>query len=177
MNNFLINDDLLWDYADDLLDPAAKQQVDAYILQYPEWKMRLDAVLAEKKALFGAHTLEKPFPGFADHVMAAWTSGQVEDFATAAKNKGRDWIVYAVAAVFGLFILMPILAFCVTLMQGGAPVNLPVELPNMPTYDWMALLQLPMLQYAAYLLLTFLALRLAERFLLQTFAPKRMAAH
>lgn len=176
MNNFLINDDLLWDYADNLLEPAVKQQVDAYLKQYPEWQMRLDAVLAEKKNLFGAHTLEKPFSGFADHVMAAWTSGQVEAFAASAKTKGRDWIVYAVAAGFALFILMPILAFCVTLFQ-GEPVNLPVELPNMPTYDWMALLKLPMLQYAAYLSLTFLALRLAERFLLQTFAPKRMAAH
>ena len=96
MNNFLLNDALLWDYADGLLDPTAKQQVDAYLKQHPEWKARLEMVLAEKKALFGAHALEKPFPGFSDHVMAAWTTGQVEAFAASAKAKGRDWIVYGV---------------------------------------------------------------------------------
>ena len=175
MNNFLLNDALLWDYADGLLDPTAKQQVDAYLKQHPEWKARLEMVLAEKKALFGAHALEKPFPGFADHVMAAWTTGQVEAFAASAKAKGRDWIVYGVAAGFGLFILAPIVAMCASLFQGES-IGLSIELPKMPVFDWAALLQLPMLQYAVYLSLTFLAWRLAERVLLRTLAPRRCAA-
>lgn len=175
MNSFLLDDALLWDYADGLLDPNAKQQVDAYLKQHPEWKARLEAVLAEKKALFGAHALEKPFPGFADHVMAAWTTGQVEAFAGSTKAKGRDWIVYALAIGFGFFILVPIVAMCASLLQGGL-VDLPIDLPEMPTFDWAALFRLPMLQYAAYLSLTFLALRLAERVILRTFAPRRIAA-
>lgn len=171
-----INENLLWDYADGLLDAAARREVEALVKQHPEWQAHLNAILQEKATLFSAPLLEKPASGFADRVMAAWAGGQVESFAAQAGKQGRDWIVTAVTAVFGLFIAVPLMAFLFEALKSGWQ-GISVDTPELlPTIDWEQWFQLPVLQYAAYLLLTFLALRLAERVLLQTFASKKAVA-
>lgn len=122
-NHFLLTDDLLWDYADDFLPADEKQRVDAYLRQHPEWQKRLDALLAEKRALREL-PLESPRPGFAESVMAAWAVEQVQVNTKVALRK-KDWVVYAVTGVFGLFILGAVIALVVALLQSAAPVELP----------------------------------------------------
>ena len=176
MNNMPMNQDLLWDYADGLLDAATRREVEAFIKQHPEWQAQLHAIQQEKATLFGAPLLEKPAPGFADHVMAAWAGKQVESLAVQAQKQGRDWIVTAITAVFGLFIAVPLIAFLWEAVKSGWQ-GISVDTPELlPTVAWEQWAQLPVLQYAASLLLTFLALRLAERVLLQTFAAKKAVA-
>ena len=158
-NNFLLTDDLMWDYADGFLETKEKARVDAYLRQHPEQRERLDAILAEKRA-FAALPLEKPKPGFADRVMAAWAAERAYARATAPR---KDWMVYIISAVFGLFIVS---AMVVAGMQ-ETPAQLLVELPKVPDYDWSELFSNPILQYGLYFGLTLLSLKLVEQYLHQ----------
>lgn len=159
-NNFLLNDDLLWDYADGFLNDEEKIRVDAYLRQHPEWQERLEAILAEKRA-FHATPLEKPKPGFSDRVMAAWAA---ETHASYAANaKGKDWIIYLISSVLGLFICA---AFVVAGMQ-AAPTNLPVEMPEMPTYDWSQIFGNQVLQLGLFFMLALITLKFVEKYLEQ----------
>ncbi len=160
-NNFFLTEDILWDYADDFLSTEEKVSVDAYLKQHPEWRERLEAIMAEKRA-FSALPPEKPKPGFSDRVMAAWASEQAH-IRVVSPAKGKDWILYIISAVFGLFILS---AMVMTGVQ-GAPAELPVELPQAPAVDWSKILSNPVLHYSLYLVLTLLALKVFDQYLHQ----------
>ena len=82
-NNFLLTEDMLWDYADGFLPQEEKMQVDAYLRRHPEHQSMLDTILAEKKA-FAALPMDRPKPGFTDRVMAAWVAEHPQ--STHAEN-------------------------------------------------------------------------------------------
>jgi hypothetical protein len=166
-NNFMLSDDLLWDYADGFLAAEEKIRVDAYLRQHPEWQERLDAILAEKRA-FHAMPLEKPKAGFSDRVMAAWAAETHANYAATAK--GKDWIIYLISTVLGLFICA---AFVVAGMQ-AAPEKLPVEMPKLPAYDWSQIFGNQVLQYGLLFALTLLTLKFVERYLEQRRALYRL---
>jgi hypothetical protein len=159
-NNFMLTDDLLWDYADDFLSAEEKVRVDAYLRQYPEWQERLDLILAEKRA-YAAMPLEKPKPGFSDRVMAAWATETHANYAATAK--GKDWIIHLISMVLGLFICA---AFVVAGMQ-AAPANLPVEIPKIPAYDWGTVFGNQILQFGLFFALALMALKFVEKYLAQ----------
>lgn len=163
-NHFLLTDDLLWDYADGLLSLAEKQQVDAYLQQHPAWQHKMEAVLTEKKS-FSQLSLSKPHPGFSDRVMAAWA---LEHVGKKSASAGQDWIIRAIVIVFGLFVLTPLIAMVVIGLQTALPVvSLPVELPSAPKINWNKMLGHPALYYSVLLGMTYLVLRLLEKFLQQ----------
>lgn len=159
-----VNEELLWDYADGLLADDQRVQVEAWLLQHPEGQQLVEQIRAEKRALFEV-PLEKPNGGFADRVMAAWAMEQVHAQGAKAVTRHKDWVIYGIAGVFGLFILTPIVALIVTLIQTQfeAPA-LPVDY-TMPTVNWELVFGNSAFHYAAYLMLTFLLLRFAEKFI------------
>ena len=160
-NHFMITDDMLWDYADNFLSAAEKQQVEAYLAQHPEWQTRLGMILHEKQELH-ALSLESPAPGFTDRVMAAWATEQVKQKASAQPN---DWIIRLIALVFGLFILTPVVVMVVAVLQ-AAPGALPsVALPELPVVRWETWIASPILQYGLMLLLAFAGLRFMDKLL------------
>lgn len=157
-NNFFLTDDILWDYADGFLSGEEKSRADACLARHPEWRERLELILEEKRA-FRMLPLETPKPGFSDRVMAALASEQVRmEAVTPAKRK--DWIIYVISAVFGLFILT---ALIMTGMQ-STTVEIPVELPQLPDIDWQDIAASPMLQYGLYLVMTLLALKVLDKY-------------
>jgi anti-sigma factor RsiW len=162
-NNFLLNDELLWDYADGLLDSTQQQQVNAYLEQHPGWKARLDAILSEKK-LFSTLPLEQPKSGFADRVMTAWA---LEQGMQSAAKPGQDWVLRLIPALFALLILSPL----VSLLGGSAPsINLPVEalpfkLPNFHLEMLEAMASSSVLFYTVLFVMVILTLRVFEQFL------------
>lgn len=168
-NNFQVTDELLWDYADGFLSREEKYQVEAFLRQHPEWQERLQAIRSEQQALFNV-PMEKPRADFADRVMAAWATETVHNHAKS-KAHGRDWIIIAIASVFGLFILTPIVVMVVAALQSSAP-----EVNNQITgVDWGNVASMPAVQYATYLGLTFLMLRFAEKWFTQRSAPLKAA--
>lgn len=160
-NNFLLTDDLLWDYTDGFLSPPQQQQVEVYLQSHPEWAERLNHILAEKQDLFSL-TLETPNAGFADTVMAAWAA---EHVGAKAKAKGGDWIIRLIAVVFGLFILVPVVVMVFAALE-VSPDQLPsFELPALPAVDWAAWATNSFLQYGLLLTLAFAGLRFLEKLL------------
>lgn len=157
-NNFFLTEDILWDYADDFLSPEEKLRVDVYLKQYPEWRAQLDAIMAEKRS-FAAMPLEKPAPGFSDRVMVAWASEQAHVRATSP-GKGKDWILYVISAVFGLFICSAM----VMIGLQGAPEKMPVEMPQVPVAEWGKIASNPVLHYGLYFILTVLALKVVDQY-------------
>jgi hypothetical protein len=170
-NNFLLTDDLLWEYADGLLDAAGKAHVDAYLRERPEWRERLEMVLAERRALLDL-PMAKPKAGFADGVMAAWVAEQVGAGAQSPA-KGRDWAMYAIAGVFGLFLLSLLVALLLSASSIPIPDGYAAELPML---DWAGLLSSAFVRYALLLTLGFVGLRFLEKYL-QTHFAARLAAH
>lgn len=170
-NNLMLSDDLLWDYADGFLTAEEKARVEAALANHPEWCERLEAVQAEKRA-FHALPLEKPKPGFSDRVMAAWATESHSAYVATAK--GKDWVVYLVSTVLGLFICV---AFVVAGMQAG-PKTLPsgLEVPKVPELQWEQVVGNVAVRYGAYLMLAVLMLKLVERYLQQRRALDRLKA-
>lgn len=166
----MLTDDLLWDYADGFLAADEKTRVEVYLRQYPEWQERLDAIMAEKRA-FHALPLERPKPGFSDRVMAAWAAESHATYVAAAK--GKDWIVLLISAILGLFICA---AVVVAGMQ-SAPAQLPVEIPEVPTYDWSKVFDNQILQFGLFFVLALITLKFAEKYLEQRKTLEKLKAH
>jgi hypothetical protein len=164
-NNFLCTDDMLWDYADGLLGPAEAQRLEAYLRQHPEQRERLEAIRAEKRQ-WAALPIEQPDPGFADRVMAA-LAAQQRQAAPAAAPRHTDWVVRAIAAAIGVFMLLPLGALLFS-GQKVAPEPLPEQylpkLPQIPLGDWLGS---PLLRYGLLLLAIVLALQVIDRYLQQ----------
>ncbi|MCB0576434.1 MAG: hypothetical protein KDC61_17900 [Saprospiraceae bacterium] len=167
---FLMNDDVLWDYADQLLPETERLRVEAYLEQHPEWKERLAAIESEKRML-SSMPLEKPRAGFADRVMAAWAAEQSHGRAIST-DRGKDWIVWAVSGIFGLFVCAAVLMIIVQ----GVPQDA-VNLPEMPVVDWGGMLRQPAMRIGLYLVLTLLVLKLVEKYLQQRRMLDRLNMH
>lgn len=171
-NHFLLTDDHLWDFADGLLSAEENLRVEAYLRQHPEWQAKLDALLAEKRA-WTTLPLESPNAGFADRVMAAWTTEQLQTRTKTSPGKS-DWIVFAVAGAFGLLILLPVIALVVT--AAGSP-GLPTNDIQLPDTDLIGqTLSQPGLQLAAFLGLAFGLLMLVDKYLHQRRMLHQLAA-
>lgn len=167
--NLILTDELLWDYADGFLTPAEQGQVETYLDQHPDWAQRLQSILEEKRELLSM-PLEAPNAGFSDRVMAAWAAEQVHVKATA---KGNDWIIRLIAAVFGLFILTPVIVMVIAALQ-MSPADAPAyQLPTLPEIDWSVWVESPFLQYALLLSLAFVGLRFLDKYL----QHRRLAHH
>ncbi len=166
-NNFMLTDDMLWDYADGFLQGEEKLRVDAYLSQHPEHQARLNAIRAEKRA-FSALPLEKPGAGFAQQVMAAWATEQVTEKATLpTKAKGSDWILWSIAIAFGLMMAVPFL-----LAPAASPESFSFKIPEeyvpqvqTPSFDWAGFFNSAMLRNALLLTLAFMSLKLLDKYL------------
>lgn len=156
-NNFIMTDDMLWDYADDFLAASERRQVDAYLQQHPEWQVRLQAILDEKQDLL-AIPLESPDRGFADRVMAAWATEQV-----AKKANGKDWIVRLILVVFGLFLIAPVIIMVVAALQLSPAETYTLPMPELPAVNWTVLADNPVLQYALLLIFALVGLRFLDK--------------
>ncbi|MDO8365473.1 MAG: hypothetical protein Q7T20_01665 [Saprospiraceae bacterium] len=166
-NNFMLTDDLLWDYADGFLEGEEKLRVDHYLRQHPEQQLRLDAILSEKRA-FSAMPLEKPNTDFARQVMAAWSAEQAPAKAAAiAKSKGRDWILWGITLTFGLLIAAPFLLFPAA-TPAGVTIQIPEEyIPQfqVPTFDWAGFFSSALLRNTVLLTMAFMGLKLLDKYL------------
>ena len=160
--NLLLTDELLWDYADDLLEASERQRVREALGQQPEAARQLAAILAEKKD-FAALPLELPGNGFADRVMTAWASEQMQ--AQPAAKKGRDWMILLITGGFGLLLIFPLLALIITAIRSGA-ATLPADF-KLPSINLTGVLANSTLHYAIGLAFVFFALRLLDRYLQQ----------
>lgn len=166
-NNFMLTDELLWDYSDGFLEEAEKLQVEAYLRQHPEQQARLQGILAEKRA-FSNLPLEKPGSDFASKVMTAWVAEQAPAKAgTIAKPKGRDWILWSIALAFGIMLALPFL-----MPASEVPTTLPLQIPadymqqvQWPTFDWAGLLNSSLMSYLLLLTLAFMSLKLLDKYL------------
>ena len=161
----MLTDELLWDYADGFLEGEEKLRVDAYLRQHPAQQTRLEAILAEKRA-FSALPLETPKAGFAQQVMAVWAAERaLAPTVLPAKAKGRDWVLWGIAAAFGLMLAVPIL-----LLPSAAPYmpqwEIPAEyVPQLPMLDWAGLFSSALLRIAALLALAYGGLRILDKYL------------
>ena len=158
--NLLLTDDLLWDYADNLLDSAERRRVTEALYRQPDAAYRLEAILSEKKA-FAAQPLDLPATGFADRVLSAWTLEQMQ--LQPRTKPGRDWMVLLISGGFGLLLLVPLLALVIAALRNSAAV-LPIDY-RLPAINWAALLSNSALQYALGLAFTLITLRLLDRYL------------
>ena len=164
-NNFILTDDILWDYADGFLGGEEKLRVEAYLRQHPERNSRLEAILAEKRA-FSAIPLENPDTGFAQKIMAAWSAEQAPEKAMGVvKGTGRDWILWGIAAAFGLMIAVPFL-ISPAAVPAEFTFQIPEEyIPRVPTFDWAGFLSSAWLRNTLLLLTAFIGLKILDKYL------------
>lgn len=164
-NNFLLTDDMLWDYADGFLAQADKMQVDAYLQLHPEHQSRLEAILAEKRGL-ASLPLDRPKAGFADRVMAAWVAEQSGN-TSLSTDKGKDWIIYCIAAAMGFFILLPIVLIAISAPEVSTDI-IPAEyIPQTPVIPWGKLFTSPIMRFGLPLTLLFFCFRFLDQYLQQ----------
>lgn len=136
-NGFLVNEDMLWDYADGLLSAAERAQVDAYMAQHPEQQLRLQSVLADRKALMQL-PLDSPRAGFADKVMAAWVSEQVHERAVTTADKK----VLLFPLVLGSMLVGALIAVLTVVFSSAMPAAAPLDVQqNLPEISPDAIMQ------------------------------------
>ena len=166
-NNFLLTEDMLWDYVDDLLNEEDRRMVESYLSQHADQRARVDHIRQEKMAL-SALPFEKPDRLFADRVLAAWAGEQVQTFAATAPPARRDWVVHAIAASLGVFLLAPLMVLVVVAFQAAPAV--PVQLPTVkyPSVDeFSALMSNQALQFGLIAVPVILSLFLLDKYLHQ----------
>lgn len=165
--NFIVTDELLWDYADGLLAVSEKQQIDAYLLQHPAQKAQLDAILAEKRA-FTTVPLEKPNSDFAKQVMAAWVAEQSPLKASVpAKAKGQDWVLWGIAAGMVAMLFVPL-----WLAPNAVPTDLSLQIPEeympqlqVPAFDWQGLFGGAWLRTLLLITMALMSLKILDKYL------------
>jgi len=166
-NNFMLTDDILWDYADGFLEGEEKLRVDAYLQQNPAQQARLETIRAEKRS-FSDLTLEKPKAGFAQQVLKVWAMEQAPaKIQEPSKTVGRDWFLWSIAAAFGLMIALPFL-----LAPSAAPSGLTFQIPEqylpqvkVPTFDWTGFFNSALLRNFLLFSMAFMGLKLLDKYL------------
>lgn len=161
MNNTPLNEDLLWDYADDLLDAQTRQAVEAQLSQSPEWQREMVAIQAAKAQL-KAMTLDKPRRDFTDRVMAAWATEQTLAYKP---DRGKDWIVYMISALFGVFIFIPFIMLIGRLATFQSSTPMPVKMPDFNFGQFLEGLNFSGAIFAGFVVLCVFSLLILERFL------------
>jgi anti-sigma factor RsiW len=141
------NDDFLWDYADGLLTPAQRAQVEDFLKENPAENARLMHIMQEKNAL--SHTpLLRPDAGFADGVMARIMAEQPQ---STALSKPTDRILWGIGGVLLLFLVVSVLMVFSTPTAAPSP-----ELPTLPSIELSPLLGSSALRYSLMLIAAFL---------------------
>lgn len=159
-NHFILTDDILWDYADGLLNSDEKAQVEAFLAQHPEHGEKLERIFTEKRS-FQAFPLERPDKGFADRVMASLVAEQ-----SHAQARKPDWILSSIAGVFTVFLLVVIAIMLISAPESS--IEIPYEyIPKLPTLDLPDILGNSMLRFGCMLLLAFLGLQFLDKYLQQ----------
>jgi hypothetical protein len=166
-NNFMLTDEILWEYADGFLEPEVRLQVETYLRQHPDQKARLDAILNEKRA-FAALPLEKPGAGFSSQLMAAWAAEQAPaNSVSPVKQKSNDWILWGIGIAFLALILIPILG-----SSASAPVGNTLQIPEglvpqveLPVFDWNGFFSSALLRNFTLLILGFMSLKILDKYL------------
>jgi hypothetical protein len=163
-NNFMLTDELLWDYADGFLSAEAKTQVENWLKTHPDAQQRLDQIMAEKRAFSGL-TLEKPGADFALKVMNAWAAEQAPA-KRASKAGNKDWIFWGASGILLALLFVPFL------LAPDAPPSEPVRIPekfipqvSVPAFDWAGLLNNSSLQFMLMATLALLSLKLLDKYL------------
>ena len=164
-NQFIMNEDVLWDYADELLDKADRDRVDIYLRQHPEWQTRLSEV-REMRAMLGNLPLESPDSGFSAQVMQAWNTLQTEAAPTQRNNRVK-WVFLGVAGVLLVLVLIPIVALFRMAGSIETPnLKLPEIQPERFIPDAAPLISnMAAFQVGFYLVLALATLRLLETYL------------
>jgi anti-sigma factor RsiW len=117
------HENLLWDYADDLLSPSERTQVEALLANDPTLKQGLEHILLEKNT-FSSLPLEHTPISFASNVMAAW---QQEQGVATVYVPQPNWIIRSIAAIFTLLLVASLMVI------GWATPSLPsISLPKIP---------------------------------------------
>lgn len=165
---------MLWDYADGFLSPEEKIRVDEYLHGNPEHRSRLDAIMAEKRMLAALPT-ERPDIGFADRVMAAWVAEQTGHRQLSA-DRGKDWIIYAIAVAMGVFMLLPILLIFFSAASIGTEVVPSEYLPQTPAIRWADIFTHPVMRFGMPLVLLFFCFRFLDQYLQQKKVLARLQA-
>lgn len=166
-NNFMLTDTMLWDYADGFLQADEKLRVEAYLRQHPEQQAHLEAIMAEKRAFTGL-VFDKPDTGFANQVMAAWAAEQTPSTVLLPnKAKGRDWILWSIAAAFALIMSVPFI-----ISSAASPGDVVLQIPaqyvpqfQFPAFDWAGFFDSALLRNTALLTIAFLGLKLLDKYL------------
>lgn len=159
----MLNEDLLWDYADGFLPQEEKSRVDAYLKAHPEWQAKLDAIMAEKRA-FSEQPLAHPDAGFAAGVLRAWAAEQAP---VKQKDKGQDWILWSIALLFCAMIALPFLFNSGTPSADQPLFQLPEQYQpkfSLPEFDWNGLFNSGLLRNAFLLLLGYLSVKILEKY-------------
>jgi hypothetical protein len=100
--------------------------------------------------------------------MTAWTAEQTAKKAPVnVKAIERDWVLWGIAAAFGLIIVLPFL-----LSPSAAPSDITLQIPEqympqvqVPTFDWAGFMNGASLRNFLLLTLTFMGLKLLDKYL------------
>jgi hypothetical protein len=121
----MVTQEILWNYADDLLSLSERKAVEAALLQDDVLQKQLAEILQEKK-LFSQLSLEKPSLDFASNVLSSW---QAEQSFEPVVQKSK----YVFKIMIGLFIALTIsflyMIFSTPSINSDPIIEVPSNLP------------------------------------------------
>ena len=139
---FQINEEMLWDYADGLLPEAETAFVRDVLESSEQWSAVLADIQAQKQ-LFSELPKQSPRMGFSANVMAAWNSEQSK---VAQRRAKKDHLLQGVFWFMGTMLVGWLLIFVYALFRSGSlgieipPITVATSFTQHPAYLYSLLL-------------------------------------
>jgi hypothetical protein len=121
-----ITEDILWDFADQLLPNDQQKEIEILIANDPALQKQLDAIL-QQKTLFSSTEMEQPNVDFSSTLLEKWA---IEQETQTVENTQLSGSFSLLKIIFTSFVFMSIGLIYFTFSQNTVSEPLPIEIPN-----------------------------------------------
>jgi hypothetical protein len=154
-----ITNDILWDFADELLPIAQQKEIKQALANNPELQQQLDIIL-QQKALLSSSDLAQPNVDFSSTLLEKWTTmQQVQpvEITTPSSN------MFFLKVLFTSFMILSIGLLCFAFSKNTTSEAIQIEIPNIE-FAWSKL------SFILVSILAMLSVRLLEKMIVFRYA-------
>jgi hypothetical protein len=126
-----ITNDILWDFADELLPIAQQKEVAQLLENNPALQKQLDTI-RQQKTLFASSKLEQPDVDFGATLLSKWSAIQAAQSVEITQPTSN---LFFLKVLFTSFMVLCISLLCIVFSKNTAIEPFDIEIPNIE-FEW-----------------------------------------